>query len=577
MQNNDLKAGTGTWSRSLRDDECWSSEDELPTRSSRQQQNRQGGEADGLSEEVDTEDWPDLWSSRSEGWSDPIDIGAIDEPDALKFVETPFTIAKRTGTSWAKGKGREKPAPPASLAPRSKKAALHLQPSQLSTASARPAAPPNAVSASVASSPAQSAPPCTRASGHPPSTTSASKLASTKPSIPPTCLHTRLPALASKAPASHSISRPALLATPKTPCKAPRPFSAPKGARAPEPRPAPLVIELDDDDEDLEASSATDSLVSRGANATSETAPTCSLPPSPSPPQRSEITIRPDSARPSPQRPDHPVAQLTTSLSQPSVSLVRTPAAEVVQLDSRQVAGSPHAPQGNASRALPLPHIRRPAQPTPSTKSTASAASPPSATSAQKLDKFRHRSQSKTLHQHLSAAPSSLSAPLSSQAPPRSPTSSANTVPALTRSFASSKPGSTATPEPQVQTSSSTGRFTLPGLTPSGGKKSFKPAESLVAFRQRVDASRGNKHLRDDASEEGREKVVLGASLRSVRPPSSTSTASSSSSFGTRNRKKPRISNIPIVMPRPSAPGRNEGHEETPEERLRRIYRSLDG
>ncbi|BGP42848.1 hypothetical protein JCM10449v2_006860 [Rhodotorula kratochvilovae] len=97
-----------SWSRSLRDSDDDSCDDAAPPpRSSRQKRTRTtSSDADGFT-----------WGAGS----DAVDIGLVSEPAGLKFVETPFTLAKRTGArgncgGGTDGKGRLAFAPAESLA-----------------------------------------------------------------------------------------------------------------------------------------------------------------------------------------------------------------------------------------------------------------------------------------------------------------------------------------------------------------------------------------------------------------------------------------------------------------------------
>jgi hypothetical protein len=145
--------------------------------------------------------------------------------------------------------------------------------------------------------------------------------------------------------------------------------------------------------------------------------------------------------------------------------------------------------------------------------------------------------------------------------------------------------------------------FSLPGLAISSlGKstKGFRPAESLSAFRARTGEEAGvlggEKRRRFDeeggegglvSGEKGgaREKVVLGAAVRSVRPVALSTSSPSAAATSSRpsftvtgaatSRKKPRLGVSPLVTAR-RAEGGVEEDKESAEARLRAIYRSLD-
>ncbi|GAA5886324.1 hypothetical protein JCM6882_001606 [Rhodosporidiobolus microsporus] len=592
------KAREDSWSRSLGDDECWSSGDEaLSSRFSRQQRLAGGGgdaQDDGAADE---EDWSDLWSSRDDVWSSAVDIGAVDEPASLKFVETPFTIAKRTGASWAKAKGADrrqaKPVTTAAAASRPAAPSASALPSTPSTA-VNPARPKPAPTSAFASAPSSRAP--SPAPAQPP--VKPVEPARTIPSSPITPKKPQHQIISpdrtsfgqARTPSSTKF-RPAV---PSTPNSAVLPPSLQDESRIPPAPPAPpIVVELDDDDDETDTSSTVNSNLSNGVAATSETAPTSPLPPSPSPPQAPHFAIRPDSAVSTCSVPELGAGRSKKAPVKPFVSPVRAkpPSAPSTRTSGsncsaegvlgtsktgssslstpRIAAPSPPvlaAPSRRSSPSLsvlsrPLPYhlsqaqqpVQPPSQPAPLVHPSASIPSTstprPKPSSAKKLDRFRHR-------------------PSFSMPPPPSSRST------VAGSFPASKPSFDSLTAARTDTSSATtssSRFTLPGLTPSSVKRGFKPAESLSSFRQRVAGASAPLRQLDDEGPK-RETVVLGSSLRSVRPADAAS--SSSSSFG--RRKRPRISGVPVLAPRLTASDADEEHEETAEERLRRVYRSLD-
>lgn len=77
------------WSSSLRDDDDGSDDDDGPDNSRAFTTARTG---------VD-DDEGFAWGSTT----DFVDIGLVDEPASLKFVETPFTLAKRAGGTARNG------------------------------------------------------------------------------------------------------------------------------------------------------------------------------------------------------------------------------------------------------------------------------------------------------------------------------------------------------------------------------------------------------------------------------------------------------------------------------------------
>ncbi|KAL7342146.1 hypothetical protein BJY59DRAFT_690801 [Rhodotorula toruloides] len=160
-----------------------------------------------------------------------------------------------------------------------------------------------------------------------------------------------------------------------------------------------------------------------------------------------------------------------------------------------------------------------------------------------------------------------------------SPASTTHTEPAAKRSreatsesIASStaREGSTSTP--------TTARFTLPGLAPPSAPKrpsnrlAFEPAEPLSSFQARMSSNNSRSSFVSSNSHDnrdGREKVLLGAAVRSVKPILSTR-------FGGSAGKKRKLGKgVPLVVPREKAAQDEE--EESAEARLRRLYRSLDG
>lgn len=123
-----------------------------------------------------------------------------------------------------------------------------------------------------------------------------------------------------------------------------------------------------------------------------------------------------------------------------------------------------------------------------------------------------------------------------------------------------------------------TARFTLPGLAPSSAPKhpnnrlAFQPAEPLSSFQARMSSSHASSS--ESATGEGREKVLLGAAVRSVKPILSTRFPSGGSGGGAGKKRKVG-KGVPLVVPRERSA--QDAEEESAEARLRRLYRSLDG
>ncbi|BGP34770.1 hypothetical protein JCM10296v2_006592 [Rhodotorula toruloides] len=142
------------WSSSLCDDD-FSSDDVAGPRSL---STSRGARTAGLGDEDDEEGF--VWGSTT----DFVDIGMVDEPASLKFVETPFTLAKRTGAtggkaaqSVAKQKAKGKatvPPPPAKARPAPPPTSLLDQHMSQSASKAGPAAaaPPKTPAKAKASS-----------------------------------------------------------------------------------------------------------------------------------------------------------------------------------------------------------------------------------------------------------------------------------------------------------------------------------------------------------------------------------------------------------------------------------------
>ncbi|GAA6030779.1 hypothetical protein JCM8097_008873 [Rhodosporidiobolus ruineniae] len=573
------------WSRSLRDDDAFDSDDDAngadeatTAASGRGARGRGSGAVQG--------DDDDPWSSSS-GWSDPVDIAFVEEPRELKFVETPFTIARRAGgASKARGKAApaaKKAAPaPKAIKPRPLPPATRTPQKKLAATAQLLATP------SASSAPSQTAPP---------------------------------PALAQVRPDTSPI-RPA-----KPPACA-QPFETLT-------RKPVEVIELDDD---ASSSSPAESTLADSGSTTNEVLPTSPLRPpadlklTATPP--TSLTIRTDSPSPSPL----PLSSQKRSFSslydssqtEPKKRISSTPldsAVPIVQqnkplpspLGSPDTALSPATKMSTAPNkpfkppflaAPPASSSTSPSQLRvfPTSSSTSAFAAPTStprrALPAVELSKktgappvaivetFAVPTQLKPLPPPRPAASSFVSSSSARLArfrhqpaatPPAagndaSPESSRTTSDLdLASPAARSKPSATPPPShpsstPSSSTASRSTKFTLPGLSlPSGSKRGFKPAESLTDFRKRSRQDSANGlELAGSSAGGAREQVVLGAAVRSFKPGpaigSSTSTA----------RKKPRYGRTALAVPRIGGGG-SAAEEESDEARLRRLYRSLDG
>ncbi|GAA5868353.1 hypothetical protein JCM8547_002162 [Rhodosporidiobolus lusitaniae] len=96
------KAKKDGWSRSLRnDDRCTPSPSPPPSSSVKPQGTAGTAPADPAKGEEE-DPWSQLWSL-GVSWMEQVDIGQVDEPEGLKFVETPFTIAERVGGDRGNG------------------------------------------------------------------------------------------------------------------------------------------------------------------------------------------------------------------------------------------------------------------------------------------------------------------------------------------------------------------------------------------------------------------------------------------------------------------------------------------
>ncbi|BGP51037.1 hypothetical protein JCM10450v2_006963 [Rhodotorula kratochvilovae] len=334
--------------------------------------------------------------------------------------------------------------------------------------------------------------------------------------------------------------------------------------------------------------------------------------------------IRTDS--PSPELPSFQAPLLRPKAVRPAKPFV-SPVRSVKQLPPHVKPASaplaaPAAPATVRSTVLPVFHDtpRKKPRISQAVPSLASEAGPsqvvatpirslPVSTSKTRLVRFRHIGTFSSTGQ--SPPPVSPAHPSAVSSSAKAPPVSASSPHKCSASFASSSTSSVHQPSTSASASSSTATtpsassstFRLSGLAPDSassstsdsasrpaGRLAFSPAESLAAFRARVagavsapspssstsaagTASCGRKRARDAASAEdggGRERVVLGTAVRSVRPVSLASIGGSG---------RPRGAGLGrSVGPRatPRREGAQEGGESA-EARLRRLYSSLEG
>ncbi|GAA5901705.1 hypothetical protein JCM5296_005385 [Sporobolomyces johnsonii] len=478
-----------SWGRSLRDDELTDSDSEAPP-PTRLLPPRTPQDALIAAAEEEDDGLGSVWGNSR---SDPIDIGLVPEP-IIAFKETPFTIARRVGAAASKGIGsgsggsskKPPPAPPRKPAP----APAAKKPSELSTIKPKPKPKPKLPAVKPAPKPA-------------PSVSSVSTTASRSPAQP--AMINEAPQIVSSRslvdtqkrnapagldePAPDPVARSELLppglssakaglakfkapATPKSAANPAELFrSQPEAGRS---RPlGDAAKEVDRDDE--EASSAAESI----------------------------FTSQPPSA-----------VRVHQSQPQPSQVALGTKRSQQI------------TPQKLISHFKLAPPLK---QPLPSQAGTTSSHSA--------LERFRNPKSFVAPPQAPYMPPQpSPSPPERSRQPwpcPEQPAASSQHLPQPSVSSSTFKPDHApqlnSAPKP---TFASTPRFALPGLAPrpSGGsgpsRLSFKPSESLSAFQQRkglstLSAEAGppsSKRRRTNSIEAGgREKVVLGASIRRTK------------------------------------------------------------
>ncbi|GAA6057955.1 hypothetical protein JCM3770_000649 [Rhodotorula araucariae] len=557
-----------SWSRSLRDSDDDSCDDSAPPPRLKRTRTTSS----------DTDRF--TWGSGA----DLVDIGLVSEPADLKFVETPFTLAKNTGarrnSAGGKGGGDGRGSGKGLKAPRSIVKAAHIKAtppvnSSLMTSTPKNRLTPAATSAQSASAsrtalrPPPSRPPLARPAGVQPDTQSVS-------SAP-----TKLNAL------PRSNRPPSLLGSPARP---------PAASNS--------------------ASSASYSVVTPAvATATSKLAPS-PVPPAPLPPRSpAPLRIRTDS--PSPKLPIFQAALVRPKPGKQFVSPIR-PVQQLRPTSKTAVAkpAAPAAPAASRLNVLPLMHDTL-CKKLATTHSPASSVEPsqvvpnparPStySNSRASLQRFRHIG---TFSSTVAASPPASSPPAaavrsSQDALSASPSQAQPDVVPVVRAAIAAQPridSPSASSPSAAAPSHSSGTFRLPGLAPPStlsstaphsasrprGRLAFTPTESLTAFRARtaresapsssspsigaVTSSGGRKRARDAAGgdcEAGRERVVLGTTVRSVRPVFPQ---------GVDGAARGRNGGMGRGVTTPAAPRRAGPPEgaESAEARLRRLYRSF--
>jgi hypothetical protein len=121
------------WSHSLRDDDLCGSSSSDEDGGSVPSSTRTGKAASGSAGIIRSgeEDWGHLWSDSSA----PVDIGMVEEPEDLKFVDTPFTKARRNARplpekmSDGGESGKEKKVRPSPFSPSAPRSLFPFRPS----------------------------------------------------------------------------------------------------------------------------------------------------------------------------------------------------------------------------------------------------------------------------------------------------------------------------------------------------------------------------------------------------------------------------------------------------------------
>ncbi|GAA5995541.1 uncharacterized protein JCM10292_005239 [Rhodotorula paludigena] len=517
---------------------------------------------------------------------DHVDIGLVDEPADLKFVETPFTLARRTA---ARSKQSTSTSPSASKA--QKPTSDEVEPPTPSPVRNRPASSAHtssSVQKTIRAEKSAALPPVTpasmlaRQSAYETVTPRLRKDGRDLPSSPlPSVSKTPNRKPASQTPSSsisassavHSLSHAASSPSQRLTTSAAAltkilPLSVP--SLTPQKR---SIRPQDSTPASFAASSSSVSSSARPAGPSSAPLTAASSPPPSAAPASkthapSPLQIRLDSSSP---EPDLPCFQAPLVRPQPVKSFV----------SSTLVSVQPPVVVDSTS-----------CRPPPALSSQATAASSSSRNSLQssfsRLERFRH------IGAFSSTAPPPDSSPLRASALP---------VAEQGASFSpiASTPAPSAPSSPARGALGSSSTFRLPGLSaaqslPSTSRLAFKPAESLSAFRARLaardaaPASPNAKRVRprsgDDEEGERPERIVLGAAVRSVRPVELGATGvagagRASSGAGARRgrgrgaRGRGAVAVVTTPRRRVGKDGDEEG--ESAEARLRRLYRSLDG
>ncbi|GAA5868376.1 hypothetical protein JCM8547_002170 [Rhodosporidiobolus lusitaniae] len=652
------KAKKDGWSRSLRDDDRCTPSPSPPPASFSGPRSTAGTASEHSALEVEEHMWSQLWSLGM-SWMEQVDIGQVDEPEGLKFVETPFTIARRIGRDRGKsGKAKEgqkkpvqavaKPSPPVEGA--LQKPSTQLEPSPaVSRSSAKP--PPRPTPAlSTSAKRAQSSPdPPRRPSQLVP------RPSRTKPATQPARPFHKPPP-----PAFQPVTTltPGGFVVPRTPKKTSPLRTKPSSSVQQEE--VETIELLDDEDEQGGDSSGAGSFLDLEAPKTSDTTPT-----SPAPHPRSDppngLTVREDTSSPTPSVPSlsfppcaQPVKQSpfvtpqnstglsvstatsktsstsssknrfassakpfkTPTFSHPSLSFQEPISSPSPSPTLHHIKSSQPPPHGQASPLLAShrmcgskssnesmntsgsdsfppafqqqqhfdldspPPAQQPRQPQQQQHSYSLL--PPSqayfhspstfhSPATKKLDKFRRRPAASSIGTS-PVLPSPSSSTTLSSSPVvggllcHNPSPTPPSPPPRRRCKRSPTPPCPA-PQP-ASPSSSSSRFTLPGLAlalnPEGPKSrfAFKPAESFSSFQaKRARVADEVEAEQEQEQGKGREKVVLSAAVRSVKP---VSLAGGGGAFptlgklggaGRGGRKKPRYGGMAITARREGGEG----------------------
>ncbi|GAA5959197.1 hypothetical protein JCM21900_001424 [Sporobolomyces salmonicolor] len=564
-----------SWGRSLRDDDLTDSDSEAPP-PTRIVPTRRTLDALVAAAEKEEDVLGSIWGDSK---SDPIDIGLVFEP-TIAFKETPFTIAKRVGAAASKsnyiGSGGSTKKPPPAPARKPAPASATKKSSELSTSDSKPKPKQPAVkpAPSVSSASLSAFQPLAQPAviKEAPQIVSSRSLFDTQklrapaelsePALDPVDPSKRKATEAEPLPPGVPNAKARLAqfkeqATPNSACKPAELFRSQLEAG----RSCPLddaAREMDRDDE--EASSPVESIFTMPSHADNPQVSRRSAPANPTTFFRPAQKLFVSSRRAAPAQPPSAVRAYQSQLQPSHVPLLTNRSEQIT-------------PQTLISHFKPA---RPSKQPLPFQAGTTSSHSA--------LERFRNPKAFTAPPQapYLASQPSP-SPPERSHPPlplPEQRVISSEHLRPLSAWSSVSNPGHaprvSSAPEP---TFVSTPRFALPGLAypPRGGsgpsRLSFKPSESLSAFQQRKGLSaeggpQPSKRRRTNSIEAGgREKVVLGASIRSVRPATRASIAG-----GRRGRGGRAM--VPVVARSVKRDKEDEG--ESADARLRRLYRSLD-